>query len=85
MVGDEGFDQIPEAGGFSLNWLNRILGKTGLCKNKKGPRSKPSHEEGSEEPNKWLRESSSECYVMSLEEGCGKSGTVLCISKQLFR
>lgn len=39
-------------GGSSLNGLSRILAKTGLSKNGyRRPRSRPSQEEGSEEPD----------------------------------
>lgn len=38
--------------GFFLNWLSRILVKTGLCKDRlRSRRSQPSKEEGSEEPD----------------------------------
>lgn len=54
-VGNEELNQLSRVGvgcgGSSLNGLSRILAKTGLSKNGyRRPRSRPSQEEGSEEP-----------------------------------
>ena len=57
---DEKFDYISmvisiKGGGASLNWLTKILNKTGLGKNRHGsPRLKPNEKESSEDPNKCL-------------------------------
>lgn len=48
---------VIEGGGVSLNWLRKILNKTGLGKNRHGsPRLKSNQKESSEDPNKCLTE-----------------------------
>lgn len=63
-------DQTSRVGGCPINWLSRLLAKSGLCKEGLGsPRRRFSREEGSEEPDQsWAGHS---LYPQPLERHCG--------------